>query len=43
MKLSGGLDEGIIQGANTDGNTISVVIGNRNIPISDVTGIYQNN
>ncbi len=38
---SGRLDEGTIQGANTDGSTISVVIGNRNIPISDVTGVYD--
>ncbi|MHC4270014.1 MAG: flagellar hook assembly protein FlgD [Planctomycetota bacterium] len=42
-KASGGLDTGVIEGAVTDGSTISVVIGNRNIPISDVTGIYQNN
>ncbi len=40
---SGGLGEGIIQGANTDGSTISVVIENRNIPISNVTGIFENN
>ncbi len=42
-RASGGLDEGVIQGANTDGNTISVVIGNSNIPLSDVTGIYEDN
>ncbi len=42
-RASGALDEGVIQGANTDGSTISVVIGNRNIPISDVTGIFGNN
>ncbi len=42
-EASGALEEGVIEGAITDGKSISVVIGNRNIPISDVTGIYQNN
>jgi flagellar basal-body rod modification protein FlgD len=42
-EVTGNLDEGVIQGAITDGTSISVVIKNLKIPISDVTGIFQNN
>ncbi len=42
-EVTGNLEEGVIQGALTDGKTISVVIENQQIPISDVTGIYENN
>ncbi len=42
-KSTGSLEEGVIEGAITDGKSISVVIQNQQIPISDVTGIYQNN
>ena len=41
-EATGNLDEGVIQGAMTDGETISVVINNQQIPISNVTGIYEN-
>ncbi len=40
---SGSLEEGVIQGATTDGEAISVIIDNQSIPISDVTGVYENN
>jgi len=41
--ISGGIGEGVIQGSKiTDGST-SVVIQNREIPISNITGIYENN
>ncbi len=40
----GNLTEGVIESTITHGNSISVVIGNRNIPMSDVKGfIYENN
>lgn len=42
-EVTGKLEEGVIQGAITDGKTISVVIQNQQFPISDVTGIYENN
>ena len=34
--------EGVIQGAVTRDGSISLVIQNREIPISDVTGIFEN-
>ncbi len=40
--ITGQLEEGVIQGAVTDGEAISVVIKDQQIPISDVTGIYEN-
>ncbi len=41
--FSGGIGEGIIQGSKiTDGST-SVVIQNKEIPISNITGIFENN
>jgi flagellar basal-body rod modification protein FlgD len=40
--VTGNLDEGVIQGAITDGKAISVVIQDQQIPISDVTGIFEN-
>ncbi len=42
-EVAGSLEEGVIEGAITDGKAISVIIQNQQIPISDVTGIYQNN
>ncbi len=41
-EVTGNLDEGVIQGAITDGKAISVVIQDQQIPISDVTGIFEN-
>ncbi len=41
-EITGQLEEGVIQGAVTDGEAISVVIKDQQIPISDVTGIYEN-
>ncbi|MCR4288714.1 MAG: hypothetical protein NUV86_00425 [Candidatus Scalindua sp.] len=38
----GGTAEGVIQGAMTLDNSISVVIGNKEIPIANVTGIFEN-
>ncbi|KHE91527.1 MAG: hypothetical protein K8F52_06540 [Candidatus Scalindua rubra] len=38
----GGTDEGVIQGAMTLDDSISVVIENREIPIANVTGIFEN-
>ncbi len=38
----GGPAEGVIQGAITRDGSISVVIQNREIPISDITGIFEN-
>ena len=38
----GGTAEGVIQGAITRDGSISVVIQNREIPISDITGIFEN-
>ncbi len=41
--ISGDIGEGIIQGSKiTDGST-SVVIQNKEIPISNITGIFENN
>ena len=41
-ETTGHLEEGVIHGAVTDGEAISVVIKDQQIPISDVTGIYEN-
>ncbi len=41
-KATGSLEEGVIEGAITDGETISIVIQGQEIPISDVTGIFEN-
>ena len=41
-EITGHLEEGVIQGAVTDGEAISVVIKDQQIPISNVTGIYEN-
>ncbi len=38
----GGASEGIIQGALIQGDSISVVIDNKEIPIANVTGIFEN-
>lgn len=38
----GGTAEGVIQGAMILGDSISVVIGNKEIPIANVTGIFEN-
>ncbi len=38
----GGNAEGVIQGAITLGDSISVVIQNKEIPISNITGIFEN-
>ncbi len=38
----GGTSEGVIQGAMILGESISVVIGNKEIPIANVTGIFEN-
>ena len=38
----GGPAEGVIQGAITRDGSISVVINNREIPISNITGIFEN-
>jgi len=38
----GGTAEGVIQGAITRDGSISLVIQNREIPISDITGIFEN-
>ncbi len=37
-----GTTEGVIQGAMVLGDSISVVIGNKEIPIANVTGIFEN-
>ena len=39
----GGVGEGIIQGSKIDGDTTSVIIDNKEIPISNITGIFENN
>ncbi len=36
----GGIGEGIIQGSKITDGTTSVIIGNKEIPISDLTGIF---
>ena len=38
----GGTAEGVIQGAITRDGSISLVVQNREIPISDITGIFEN-
>lgn len=38
----GGTAEGVIQGAIILGDSISVVIENKEIPIANVTGIFEN-
>ncbi|MBC8553538.1 MAG: hypothetical protein H8D23_28320 [Candidatus Brocadiales bacterium] len=40
--ILGGTAEGVIQGAKTLDDSISVVIGNKEIPIANVTGIFEN-
>ncbi len=40
--IDGGPAEGVIQGAVTLDDSISVVIQNREIPISNITGIFEN-
>jgi Flagellar hook capping protein len=37
-----GTAEGVIQGVKILDNSISVVIGNKEIPIANVTGIFEN-
>jgi flagellar basal-body rod modification protein FlgD len=37
-----GNSEGVISGAMIQGESISVVIGNKEIPIAQVTGVYEN-
>ena len=37
-----GNSEGVISGAMIQGESISVVIGNKEIPITQVTGVYEN-
>jgi len=39
---AGGTAEGVIQGAITRGGSISLVIQNGEIPISNITGIFEN-
>jgi len=36
----GGTATGVIQGAKVNGDSISVVIGNQDIPIGNVTGLF---
>ncbi|MCP4271584.1 MAG: hypothetical protein GY781_06390, partial [Gammaproteobacteria bacterium] len=38
----GGTATGVIQGAMVLDDSISVVIGNKEIPIANVTGIFEN-
>lgn len=38
----GGTAEGVIQGAMILGDSISVVIENKEIPIANITGIFEN-
>lgn len=40
--ISGNYSEGVIQGARINNGTTSVVINNRDVPISKVTGIFEN-
>ncbi|ODS30467.1 MAG: flagellar hook assembly protein [Candidatus Scalindua rubra] len=40
---SGGISEGVIDGATIDDDSISVIIQNKEIPISNITGIFENN
>ena len=37
-----GNSEGVISGAMIQGDSISVVIGNKEIPIANVTGVFEN-
>ncbi len=37
-----GISEGVIQGAMVLDDSISVIIGNKEIPIANVTGIFEN-
>ncbi len=39
----GGMSQGIIQGSLINNGTISVMIDNMEIPISNITGIFENN
>jgi len=41
--FSGGIGEGIIRGSKITGDTTSVIIDNKEIPISNITGIFENN
>ena len=36
----GGIGEGVIQGSRITGDTTSVIIDNKEIPISNITGIF---
>ena len=38
----GGIDTGVIQGATVNGDSVSVIIGNQEIPIANVTSILEN-
>ncbi len=38
-----GSSEGVVSGTTISNGTTSIVIGNRNIPISNITGIFENN
>ncbi|MGR3292746.1 MAG: flagellar hook capping FlgD N-terminal domain-containing protein [Candidatus Scalindua sp.] len=38
----GGTAEGVIEGVTTIGGSISVIIGNKEIPIANITGIFEN-
>ncbi len=38
----GGVGGGIVQGAKIEGDTTYVIINNKEIPISDLTGIFDN-
>ncbi len=39
----GGTGEGVIQGAKIANGSISVIIDNKEIPISSITGIFESN
>ncbi len=41
--ILGGTSEGIIQGSKITNGITSVVIQNKEIPISNITGIFENN
>ncbi len=38
----GGIDAGVIKGAMVNGDSVSVIIGNQEIPIANVTSILEN-
>ncbi len=40
--VAGGISSGVIQGAQVLDDSISVVIGNQEIPIANITGIFEN-